>query len=412
MANTFNINIITKDGASLIAQATATNQIVIVDALSSTYAATDAADLASKTVAFYNGISGDIQACSATDNVAKIVTRFINAGASEQIVKSVAIRGKLANQNDVDAVIMAAMSDPASEIYFPSNASPSQIVRFIFNFAVNADSDVETTYADGASVSDLDRFVSMHKAGDPTVGEAQTILGDKTFTGDVKINILSCDSVRIVYSGSNYASITSTLGDFFFDGDLMPSSNRSLDLGATSYMWRHAYVQDLQFDGLEGTDPDHVQLYEDDGDVWIQPASSGKVAIGKPGSLCNISAHNANLNNVSCQDIIGVDCNLRDIVARDIDATTLQGVLETLYKATPEAGSIAEIELVNANGSDTSTITMIRGDKVYNLMEYSSKTINVLLDGSTTSSNWMILNKVSFSNASAKVLAVMVNDDV
>lgn len=188
MANPFSINIVTPDGAALIAQATAANQIVFTGALSGTTAATDAADLASKTVAFYDGITGAIASCSATDNIAKIVAAFGNAGASSQAVKSVCILGRLASQSAGSEVIVAAMSDDASTIVLPPDSSPSQKIRFPFNFAVTDGGTIETVYADGATIADLDRFVSMYKAGDPTQGEYQTILGDKSFSDDVNIN--------------------------------------------------------------------------------------------------------------------------------------------------------------------------------------------------------------------------------
>ena len=207
MANPFAINIVTANGANIIAQATSTNQIVMVDALSCTLAASDAADLATKDASWYNGVSGIIEACSATDNVARIVTRFGNAGSSSQIVKSVALRAKLASQSDSDAVIIAAMSDADSEIYLPSNASPTQIVRFPFNIAINANDTVETVYADGATVADLARFVSMYKAGDPTQGDDQTILGDKTFDDYCHFNdaVIFQKSITINSSGSVFS---------------------------------------------------------------------------------------------------------------------------------------------------------------------------------------------------------------
>lgn len=185
MADTFSISIVTADGANLIAQATSSNQIVMVDALSCTLAATDAADLASKTASWYDGVAGTIESSSATYNVAKVVAKFGNAGANPQAVKSVALRAKLANQADSAAVIIAAMSDENSEIVLPSSSSVAQVERVIFNFAVNADDQTETVYADGATIADLARFVSMYKAGDPTQGENQSVKGDKTFENDV-----------------------------------------------------------------------------------------------------------------------------------------------------------------------------------------------------------------------------------
>lgn len=207
MANPFSINVVTPAGSALIAQATATNQIVFTGAKSATLAATDAEDLAGKDISFYDGADGTIDACSATNNVAKIVSRFGNTIAAAQIVKSVCILGRLANQTDAQAVIVAAMSDDASEIYLPSSASPTQIIRFPFNITINADEDIETAYADGATIADLARFVSMYKAGDPTQGEDQEILGEKTFAGEVTFgNTVSFDD-SASFSDANFNNV-------------------------------------------------------------------------------------------------------------------------------------------------------------------------------------------------------------
>lgn len=223
MANPFAINVVTPAGSALIAQATATNQIVFIGAKSATTAATDAEDLAGKDISFYDGADGTIDACSATDNVAKIVSRFGNTSGAAQIVKSACILGRLANQTDAQAVIVAAMSDDASEIYLPSSASPTQIIRFPFNITINADEDVDTAYADSATIADLARFVSMYKAGDPTQGEDQEILGEKTFAGEVTFGN------RAVFddAASFFAATFNNTADFqngftLSDGDVGP----------------------------------------------------------------------------------------------------------------------------------------------------------------------------------------------
>jgi hypothetical protein len=207
MPNPFSINVVTPAGSALIAQATATNQIVFIGAKSGTTAATDAEDLAGKDVSFYDGASGTIDACSATNNVAKIVSRFGNTPGAAQIVKSVCILGRLANQTDAQAVIVAAMSDDASEIYLPSSASPTQIIRFPFNITIDADEDVETAYADGATIADLQRFVSMYKAGDPTQGEDQEILGEKTFAGEVTFGNRAVFDDSASFSDANFNNV-------------------------------------------------------------------------------------------------------------------------------------------------------------------------------------------------------------
>ena len=226
MPNPFSINIITPDGAALIAQATAANQIVFTAALSGTTAATDAADLSGKTAAFYDGITGAIAACSATDNIAKIVVAFGNAGASSQAVKSVCILGRLASQSAGSEVIVAAMSDDASTIVLPPDSSPSQKIRFPFNFAVTDGGTIETVYADGATIADLDRFVSMYKAGDPTLGEDQTIKGDKTFYDYCYFNdeVIFQKSIMVNSDGSVFSGFE-TVGDAKIGSDAENPAN-------------------------------------------------------------------------------------------------------------------------------------------------------------------------------------------
>ena len=179
-------NTLTQDGATLIAQATAANPIVFVASKSKASAATDADDLAGKPLSWYDGKSGTIAACSAYvddegNPIARIIAAFTNAG-STQIAKSVCITARLASQTDADAVVFAAISDPDATIELPGSGSIASLVEFPFNISINATNTVTVTPGSSASVADLARFVSLHSAGNPNVGDAQTIHGEKTFT--------------------------------------------------------------------------------------------------------------------------------------------------------------------------------------------------------------------------------------
>jgi hypothetical protein len=178
-------NTVTSYGAALIAQATAANPIVIVGALSKATATSGVQELATAPVSWYDGRSGDIATVSASGNVARIVAVFRNTGAARQAAKSIAVTARLASQTDADAVVLAAISDPASTIELPAESDTGQAVEFPINIAVNPGGTVTVTPGASASVADLDRFVSLHAPGQPTTGEAQTIYGDKTFTGTV-----------------------------------------------------------------------------------------------------------------------------------------------------------------------------------------------------------------------------------
>ena len=179
MAGVFSSQVVTVAGRTLIASATATNQIVFVKALSSTTVPADPS-----VTTGYDGVQGTITSSSATNNVARVVTSYTNAPTSApQPVKAIALMGRLASQSDAEAVIFAYCTDSDSEIYFPGNSAPEQLTRFAYNVAFEGSAPLEVTEVGSASLSDLDRFVSLHRAGDPTRGEDQTIFGDKYWYG-------------------------------------------------------------------------------------------------------------------------------------------------------------------------------------------------------------------------------------
>lgn len=198
MAGVFSNQIVTVAGRTLIASATATNQIVFVKALSAGYVPADPSQTTG-----YDGVQGTITSSSATNNVARVVTSYNNSPKSApQPVKAIALMGKLASQSDAEAVIFAYCTDAGSEIYFPAKNAPEQITRFAYNIAFEENTPLEVTEAGSASLSDLDRFVSLHRAGDPTTGEVQTIRGRKTFTNEITLQSTLSSSSLINTTGA------------------------------------------------------------------------------------------------------------------------------------------------------------------------------------------------------------------
>lgn len=177
MSSIFSVNEITQAGLALVASATSSNPISYVKALSASQIPQDP-----ELEEFYNGIAGEIDASAATDNVARIVALYgNNTSDTPQLVKAIAIKGKLANQTDSQAVIFAYCYDANSQIKFPASSAPQQRTRFAFDFVFDQVEAVSVTEAGSASLADLERLVSCHKAGNPNTGENQTILGEKTF---------------------------------------------------------------------------------------------------------------------------------------------------------------------------------------------------------------------------------------
>ena len=200
MAGVFSSQVVTVAGRTLIASATATNQIVFVKALSATTVPADPSQTSG-----YDGVQGTITSSSATNNVARVVTSYNNARTNApQPVKAIALMGRLASQSDAEAVIFAYCTDSGSEIHFPAKNAPEQITRFAYNIAFegNAQAQLEVTEAGAASLSDLDRFVSLHVAGDPTTGEVQTIRGRKTFTNEITLQSTLSSSSLIKTTGA------------------------------------------------------------------------------------------------------------------------------------------------------------------------------------------------------------------
>jgi hypothetical protein len=220
MANPYVYYVLTFDGASLMAQATATNQIVFVGAISKATAASSDEDLASKGKSWYDGKTGEIDAVSATDAVAKIVCIFTASGA-RQDAKSVAITARLASQSDADAVVFCAKSDPDATAILPGSTDTMADVRFPFNISINAAGTVAVTPGASASLADLARFVSMHRAGDPTQGEAQTIHGAKTFADPASFTSATVTSAFI-------GTLTNVPGqsNIVVSSDLSPANGR------------------------------------------------------------------------------------------------------------------------------------------------------------------------------------------
>ena len=69
MAGVFSSQVVTVAGRTLIASATATNQIVFVKALSATTVPADPS-----VATGYDGVQGTITSSSATNNIARVVT--------------------------------------------------------------------------------------------------------------------------------------------------------------------------------------------------------------------------------------------------------------------------------------------------------------------------------------------------
>lgn len=174
----FSVNVVTTAGLALIARAAAASQLIYTRVLSDADAMTAAA-AALATPADFSGPEGTILAASATDVSCRVVGRIGNQSTATA-VKTFAVCAKI--DGDASDVVVAVLSDDA-EIPIPDTSSPITGVEigFLINISSADTVTVQVTGAGSVTFGDIERFVSLHKAGDPTTGEAQTILGSKRF---------------------------------------------------------------------------------------------------------------------------------------------------------------------------------------------------------------------------------------
>ena len=334
MAGVFSSQVITVAGRSLIASATATNQIVFVKALSATTVPADPSQTSG-----YDGVQGTITSSSATNNVARVVTSYNNTNMNApQPVKAIALMGKLASQSDAEAVIFAYCTDSGSEIYFPGNNAPEQITRFAYNIAFEGDAPLEVTEAGAASLSDLNRFVSLHVAGDPTTGEAQTIRGRKTFTNEITLQSTLSSSSLIKTTGAVSGS-TGIFGEAYLKA---PNEVRQV------YAYTNESISRVQFKTVP---------------VAISSESNAEIAVTGTFGISATGGINVDGRLLPVQeysylgdsDHVWFYAHINELTAEEVSAGVLSGANPTISEASVSA--IPESEVVqNVYAGDVVTI--------------------------------------------------------
>ena len=282
MAGVFSSQVVTVAGRTLIAPATATNQIVFVKALSATTVPADPS-----VTTGYDGVQGTITSSSATNNVARVVTSYNNTNTSTpQPVKAIALMGKLASQSDAEAVIFAYCTDSGSEIYFPGNNAPEQITRFAYNIAFEGDAPLEVTEAGAASLSDLNRFVSLHVAGDPTRGEDQEIKGSKTFDGEVTLK-----------------------GAVHMSANIVPTKDSTYKIGDSASRLTDVYTKTLRVGVIL-----HGEVVSPDEDIAVGSSISPEYTSVTNGiSSLSVGAIDARFNTVYAGTVNGVNLEVSEV---------------------------------------------------------------------------------------------------
>lgn len=300
--STFSENVLTNKGKELLAQATSSDRLVYTRAFADTEYYSDAS-LSQLDSPFSCDVEGVIVSCSAVDNVARIIAGFSNQQESISI-KSVFIFGRLESESSSVEHCIIACSDNESSIRIPSTSEASVQVQISFNVAVDDDASVTVSSGNYASVGDLDRMMSCHKAGQPTVGEDQDVYGYKSFHNGIDTNAIYTldDDYIIVHSirpedpscfagTANYPfgeictlntytnsiqSIDGSVNDYITIGNnLKPETGLEIILGSNSNPFEAVYSTSVRADEFRGVQGDVIELYAD-----LTPYDNGSVCLG------------------------------------------------------------------------------------------------------------------------------------
>ena len=181
----FSVNIVTPAGRALLARASSALQLIYTRVMASETALTAAEAAASVPAGF--PVAGTILAASATENVARIVGKISSASLSAAVtLKSFALCAKI--DGDAEDAVLAVLSDANASVPLPGSSAVdvNAEIGFLLTITDAGQVTVEVTGAGSVTFGDIARFLSLYKAGDPTKGEAQTVRGEKTFSGDVQ----------------------------------------------------------------------------------------------------------------------------------------------------------------------------------------------------------------------------------
>ena len=276
---------ITTKGFEMLAAATTGSLIQMVGGRCSPNTITQANIPSATDAQFLSTPEGTLKAMSVTDTAAQIIIEFSNSGLQQALtLKSFCLRAM--SQGSATAYPFAVCSLNNGGITLQPQSVTGVVVRFQVPFDLTFDG--ASTYIEGipvgnnASVDMLDRFVSLHSLANPEVGDAQAILGEKTFSDPVAFGDTSIfhDEATfksgIALEGNDGGLIGYTLLGYYQNGlgvrNITPTSNNTYRLGNVDNKFVEAYIGSITFAVYSGH---YVSIYEEDGALMFQPSSEG-----------------------------------------------------------------------------------------------------------------------------------------
>lgn len=241
----FDVNTITVQGAIAIASATAGNKLVIdgCDAVTSIYTQAQAVQIASRP-ATPDSTTTSIALAGSTENHVYAYASFIQGetGQPGGDVHSFLLYGH--SENTPNVVVVVAVASSTEPVHLPEPGDVTNRTEVQFELSFSATDEVVTVAGTsmyttrGEFLLLKNRTVTTHAEGETTVGDDQTIYGDKTFADGLAISTLSGISTNPITLASS----------------VIPSGI-SAKLGAVDHMFSEAFVHYITgvADALRGT---------------------------------------------------------------------------------------------------------------------------------------------------------------
>ena len=332
---------VTDWGCTYFAKSSASNPVRVTGGAMSNTALSEAQARAVSTRDQFTGAFDDVTSrilsLSVTGSTLRAVVLLRSTSSMMRSCKSVAL---LSGEN-----VIAILSSRSSVFYLPA-ASESVVgvsVDFEITFTNTGQATVAVSDANTAMLSDLDRFVSCHIAGDTDTGEAQYIAGEKTFgdkvtfsavdfqgpvsvknyfdarrisTPEIQLTEGSALSLRVwqsttepktflsassksltIQGGETYPLTIQAKQGIIIDGNIKPSADSTNTLGSEDARWSAVWTSELNALVLQAAN--HAQFSYDgfvkalkrskdvpnQGSfqfltVWSSSVSSGDVLVG------------------------------------------------------------------------------------------------------------------------------------
>ena len=375
MAN-WNVQQVTNWGCAYFAASSTTNPVKATGGAASNTSfnvtQAQAIDTKDQFTGAYSDVSSKILSLSVTGQTLRAVVQFKSTGNTARECKSVA----LLSDNNVIAILSS------TDVIFTIPAASTSVVGvsvdfdIVFTNAGQATVDVST--ANTAMQSDLDRLVSCHVAGDPDTGEAQYIIGEKTFADKVTLSTVEFTGAMNV---ENYFTAQQVSTPEFF-----LSSNNV----AVLHIWKH----NIESKSFISAAAQPLTIQGDAFPLTIE-ASRGIFIEGdiKP-SYDNTNELGGEDNRWSSVWANKVNCDGGFITAEVLEAGnhaqfTYEGFVKALQVANnvPANGAFQFLTVLAARVSTGETITGGNNVKTLNIIASPSTNMNLSIQSSDTTSD-------------------------